>query len=100
METVSWFTREEDWMLKHPVIFNKNLVKLTFIEVNRLIKLLGGLNGNKLLDLCCGPGRHSFEFARHGFDVTGVDITRSYLEMAAANAVKQDLSISSSCMAT
>jgi SAM-dependent methyltransferase len=93
MATVSWFTKEEDWLLKRPIIFNKNLVKLTFIEVGRLLRLLGRLDGNRLLDLCCGIGRHSLEFARHGFQVTGVDITRAYLDIAAANAQKQDQSI-------
>jgi len=89
METVSWFTKEEDWLLKRPIIFNKNLVKLTFIEVGRLIRLLGRREGDRLLDLCCGIGRHSLQFAGHGFRVTGVDITMPYLEIATDNARKQ-----------
>jgi len=94
MEAVSWFTKEEDWLLKRPIIFNKNLVKLTFIEVGRLLKLLGDPEkGNKILDLCCGIGRHSLEFARHGYRVTGVDITKPYLDIAAENAKKEGLPI-------
>src|SRR5579859_1352223 len=94
MEAVSWFTKEEDWLLKRPIIFNKNLVKLTFIEVGRLLKLLGNpAKNSKILDLCCGIGRHSLEFARHGLQVTGVDITRPYLEIAAENAKKEGLSL-------
>lgn len=27
----------------------------------------------RLLDLCCGPGRHALELARRGYEVTGVD---------------------------
>ncbi len=94
MENVSWFEREEDWMLKRSIIFNKDLVRLTFIEVDRLIKLLGPLNeGRRVLDLCCGIGRHSFQFARHGFRVTGVDITKPYLDIAADIARKENLAI-------
>jgi SAM-dependent methyltransferase len=94
MQNVSWFEREEDWVLKRSIIFNKNLVRLTFMEVGRLIRLLGGLKKNaRVLDLCCGIGRHSIEFARHGLRVTGVDITQPYLDIAAEKASKESLGI-------
>ncbi|MGA2409419.1 MAG: methyltransferase domain-containing protein [Candidatus Binataceae bacterium] len=38
--------------------------------------------GASILDLCCGQGRHSVPFARHGFQVTGLDLNPSYLELA------------------
>ena len=89
-----WFEREEDWVLRRPVIFNKNLVRLTFLEVGRLIKLLGDLPvGGRVLDLCCGIGRHSLHLARHGFQVTGVDITQPFLDIAAENARKEGLPV-------
>lgn len=94
METASWFAKEEDWILKSSIIFNKNLLRLTFIEVERLIKLFGGVNESaRLLDLCCGIGRHSIQFAKHGFNVTAVDITKPYLEIAAGKAKKEGLDI-------
>lgn len=94
MENVAWFEREEDWVLKRSIIFNKNLVRLTFMEISRLIKLVGGLEpGSEVLDLCCGIGRHSIEFARHGLNVTGVDITKPYLDIAAESAKKEGLDI-------
>jgi SAM-dependent methyltransferase len=31
--------------------------------------------GGKVLDVCCGSGRHSIEFAKRGFDVTGFDLS-------------------------
>ncbi|TRX60215.1 class I SAM-dependent methyltransferase [Fulvivirga sp. M361] len=94
METTSWYEREEDWLLKRSIIFNKNLVRLTFIEIDRLLKLMGDLSSTKMvLDLCCGIGRHSIEFARHGFEVTGVDITQPYLDIAKEKADKEGLDI-------
>ena len=94
METTSWYEREEDWLLKRSIIFNKNLVRLTFIEIDRLLKLMGDLSSTKkVLDLCCGIGRHSIEFARHGFEVTGVDITQPYLDIAKEKADKEGLDI-------
>lgn len=32
-------------------------------------------SGAKVLDVCCGAGRHSIEFAKRGFDVTGFDLS-------------------------
>lgn len=94
MEQTSWFEREEDWVLKRSIIFNRNIVQFTFLEVNRLIKLVGGLNtSSRILDLCCGIGRHSIELARKGFAVTGVDITKSYLQIAREKAAKEELDI-------
>ena len=42
--------------------------------------------GARILDLCCGQGRHSVLFARHGFQVTGLDLSRAYLELAQQSA--------------
>ena len=47
----------------------------------------------KILDLCCGFGRISAEFARRGFAVTGVDITKSYLQTAQEDASYENLDI-------
>ena len=45
------------------------------------------INGNperidSILDLGCGPGRDAEYFAKMGFDVTGIDLTERFLEMA------------------
>ena len=45
-------------------------------------KALETKNGSKILDLCCGTGRHSLQLARRGFLVTGVDATSAYLSEA------------------
>jgi SAM-dependent methyltransferase len=49
--------------------------------------------GGHILDLCCGIGRHSLEFARRGFKVTGVDRTSGYLNQAREQANKEGLNI-------
>lgn len=38
-------------------------------------------SGN-IFDLCCGPGRHSYELARLGFNVVGVDASKFLLNKA------------------
>ena len=40
--------------------------------------------GSPVVDLACGPGRHSRELARRGFAVTGVDLSPPFLAMARA----------------
>ncbi|UII27571.1 class I SAM-dependent methyltransferase [Fulvivirga maritima] len=45
------------------------------------------------MDLCCGIGRHSIELARYGFEVTGVDITQPYLDIASERAAREGLDI-------
>lgn len=42
----------------------------------------------KVLDICCGAGRHSIELARRGFNVTGFDLSR-YLISAARLSLKK-----------
>jgi SAM-dependent methyltransferase len=38
--------------------------------------------GARVLDLCCGHGRHSVLLAKRGYKVTGLDLSQSYLDLA------------------
>lgn len=49
--------------------------------------------GMAILDVCCGPGRHSIEFARRGLSVCGYDFSSEYLREAADKAKKEKLII-------
>jgi SAM-dependent methyltransferase len=46
----------------------------------------------KVLDVCCGIGRHSVELARLGYDVVGIDVTPRYIEYAKDLAKKRKVS--------
>jgi SAM-dependent methyltransferase len=61
-------------------------------EIEQIISLTGIRPNSKLLDLCCGQGRHSLEFARRGYKVTGVDRTEKYLEYAKRESSGENLS--------
>ena len=52
-------------------------------EVKFIELALGLTEPCDLLDLCCGPGRHSVRLAQRGHRVTGVDISAYNLEKAA-----------------
>ncbi len=49
--------------------------------------------GTRVLDLCCGQGRHSVLLARHGFQVTALDLNSSYLELAQQAAVTASVTL-------
>lgn len=51
-------------------------------EANFLWKALRLKRGSRVLDLCCGTGRHAIRIARKGASVVGVDATREYLDDA------------------
>jgi SAM-dependent methyltransferase len=69
----------------------KNYLRYSFTkgtqqEVSFLLDILDLAAGARLLDVGCGPGRHAIEFARAGLAVTGVDVSREFLDIAAENA--------------
>ncbi|HYB90119.1 MAG TPA: methyltransferase domain-containing protein [Candidatus Binataceae bacterium] len=89
----AWFQDETFWETFEPILFNEERVALARIEAEKVAGLLGLTPGAKLLDLCCGVGRHSVEFARQGFSVTGVDLNQAYLDRARSRAEAENLAI-------
>jgi D-alanine-D-alanine ligase len=56
-------------------------------ETDLLIRSAGLRPGDRILDLCCGQGRHALELARRGFRcVTGLDCSRYLLRLARKRA--------------
>ena len=51
-------------------------------EVDFLIDALSLEAGMRVLDVGCGPGRHSLALARRGFDVVGVDHSAEFIRLA------------------
>ena len=62
-------------------------------DVRFLEKVLALKKGSKILDVCCGVGRHSIELAKRGYRVTGFDATDRYLEVAAARAKRRGVNL-------
>lgn len=60
-------------------------------QVDFIIDALELTGKKRILDLACGYGRHSLEFARRGYSVTGVDITEVYIEDAIKTAREERL---------
>ncbi|GGO08158.1 class I SAM-dependent methyltransferase [Saccharibacillus kuerlensis] len=51
-------------------------------EVHEMISWLKLEKGAKVLDLCCGMGRHSLSLAEKGYEVTGMDLSDVLLDEA------------------
>jgi len=59
----------------------------TRAEVDALVVAAELKHSDRILDLCCGQGRHAIELARRGFaNITGIDQSRYLLELARERA--------------
>ena len=75
-----WFTKMADHM--GPAYLRYSFTKGTDQEVDALVSMLGISPGQRVLDVGCGPGRHSLALAERGFDVVGVDISERFVDLA------------------
>jgi D-alanine-D-alanine ligase len=70
---------------------NANTVR----EVDLLVRVTGIEPNDRILDMCCGQGRHCLELARRGYrNVTGVDRSRYLIRLARRRAMQQHLKVS------
>lgn len=66
--------------------------KNTRAEIDLLIRVAGLEPNDRVLDLCCGQGRHCLELARRGFgQVHGLDRSRYLVRLARQRARRQGL---------
>jgi SAM-dependent methyltransferase len=63
-----------------------SFTKGTEAEIDALVGHLSLSPGMRILDVGCGPGRHSHELARRGMTVHGIDISAEFVQIAARNA--------------
>src|SRR6267154_3395892 len=64
-------------------------------EVELLIGSIGLERNDRILDLCCGQGRHALELARRGFSqVIGLDRSRYLIRLARKRARQRNLQVS------
>jgi SAM-dependent methyltransferase len=89
---MEWFEDETLWRELYPYVFPADRVAAASSQVTQILAL-AGIDGGAVLDLCCGPGRHSLEFARRGFTVTGVDRSPFLLERAREKADAASLAV-------
>jgi SAM-dependent methyltransferase len=75
-----------------PAYLRYSFTKGTVQEVGFLVEVLSLKPGMRVLDVGCGPGRHSLELARRGCRVVGLDISQSFLDVGTQQAEAEGLS--------
>lgn len=76
-----WF---KDWFNSpyyHQLYANRDEVEAAAF-INKLIEKLSPVANARMLDVACGKGRHSMQLAAHGFDVTGIDLSKESIKEA------------------
>lgn len=90
---------DEPWYVK---LFDEDYLRyytagltpeLTQKEVDFILARLALEPGARVLDLCCGHGRHAIELARRGLTVTGQDLSEAALARAGENAQKAGVEV-------
>ncbi len=87
-----WFENESFWRDTYALMFPEQRYLVAEEQVGNLIDL-ADFKGHDVLDLCCGPGRHSVILAGLGYRVTGVDRTPFLLDKARARAREVNVEI-------
>jgi SAM-dependent methyltransferase len=78
----------ERWFEEDALSAERTQAEVDFVERSLELKA-----GSRVLDLCCGHGRHSIELARRGYEVTGVDLSARALRRAQRSAREAGLDI-------
>jgi len=93
MTSKPWFEDESFWSIAGPTMFTPARIAEAKAQIDDVLALTGTRSDARVLDLCCGPGRHSLELARRGFKVTGVDRNVKYLGTARKLARNEKLDV-------
>lgn len=84
-----WFEAVADHL--GPAYLKYSFTKGTTAEVDGILGIAEVQPGASILDVGCGPGRHSIELAERGYHVTGVDISETFIDLARAEATNRGL---------
>ena len=84
---MSWLDLEQFFDAEYETLYPAALDPArTEREVKACVGILGLREGMRVLDVCCGTGRHSIALQRRGLRVTGVDLAPALLARAVDRA--------------
>jgi len=90
---------KKDWW---HLLYDKEYIKIyssffspeeTSREIDYFINTAPLIKSQRILDLCCGEGRHTIELAKRGYQVTGFDYSNAFLAKAKKDAQKEGVKI-------
>lgn len=85
----AWFNRLAEFL--GPAYLRNAFTKGTEQEVAFLVDALGLAPGHRVLDVGCGPGRHSLSLARRGIEAVGIDLSPEFVALAREAAGAESL---------
>lgn len=83
-DTNAWFKEWFNSPYYHQLYFERDHQEAADF-INELVKHLQPAEGSFMLDVACGRGRHSFQLASKGYDVTGIDLSTDSILTAKEN---------------
>ena len=88
MQQLQWMSHWFEPIAEHlgSAYLRYSFTKGTTQEVDFVADALALKPGDRVLDVGCGPGRHSHELARRGILVHGIDISQRFIDLAAHDA--------------
>ena len=86
-----WYTSWFDSPYYHSLYSHRNHQEAADF-VSRLINLIQPSKDAHILDVGCGRGRHAIELYRHGFTVTGIDLSHENIKYAKDKAKNEKAS--------
>jgi SAM-dependent methyltransferase len=93
MKDAEWFADESFWLDFKEMMYDPDRLQRTEQDVQDMIRLCGLRPKMRILDHCCGFGRHALQFAALGYQTSGVDRCATYLDMAKAKSDKKGYAI-------
>ena len=89
---MNWFDDKKFWSLFYEWMFPEESFHQAEDQIDDIMKITGVKSG-AVLDLCCGPGRHSVPLVKKGFQVTGVDLQSILIEKAQEYSINEDIDV-------
>lgn len=81
----AWNEDEGFWRDNYDLIFSDDAFRRAADDIDQVLALSGN-DPRHVLDLCCGPGRHTIPLAQKGLEVTAVDFSAFLLDRAREHA--------------
>jgi SAM-dependent methyltransferase len=88
-----WYENINFWAELQQKLFTPEHSLLAEFEIDTTLLITDTKPKANVLDLCCGPGRHSIPLAKKGYNVTGVDLNENYLMQAKSKAKELNLNV-------
>lgn len=86
---MNWYKESfsKDYLLIYPHRNSDEAIE----QINFLLNTIPLTKNAKILDLCCGAGRHSIELIKRGYDVVSADLSADLLDVAKSESIPMKL---------